>query len=364
MLKMKDFIKCGFDEEEQSFLHQLLQTVSPSGNEGECRNVVASYLKKYCNLEIDSLGNLYATAFKRLSNTEIMITSHMDEIGFQITKISDNGLAFVRRLGGVDRQTIPGSMITIADKSRDIVGVFGKISPHIQRENEKNQIIEQENLWVDFGFTSKDDAQRLITVGDYVGLSPNYKYSINNKCIFSKGLDNKISVFILAILLKRLAILNSMPKNLTAVFTVQEEIGCRGAMVATRLLNPKVAICLDVAIASDIPGMTSKTFMSDLYLDQGPALCIAPDNTTELVNSLKELAIENKIPYQITTGLSPANGTEASIVQTCNSGVATANIGIPSRYMHSAVEMCSLIDAHYTINLLTEYLNTHFLRVM
>lgn len=345
-----------FTKDELNFLNNLLDTVSPSGAEQETTRVVYDFLKNSCNLEYDFIGNLYAYK-KHLIPEGIVITAHTDEVGFQITKVTETGLIYVRRLGGLDRQTMPGTMLCIADKPRELIGVFGKTSPHIQLESEKSKVIELDSLWVDFGFVNKAEALSHVSIGDYVGVIPNHRFDIGMRTCISKGLDNKISVFILAVTISRLMRKNELPDDFTAVFTVQEEIGCRGALIACQRLRPHKCICLDVGIATDIPTMNNQTSISDFNLHEGFGLCITPDNDQTFVKQLATIAIKEAIPFQYTTCYRPAAGTETSRIQLIGNGVSTAHISLPNRYMHSAVEMCSLYDSACTIKLLLRFLS-------
>ncbi len=346
-----------FSESELIFLKDLLSTVSPSGAEQEATKVVYDYLKDYCRLKYDLIGNLYAYD-DHLSEGGIAVTAHTDEVGFQVTKITDTGLVYVRRLGGLDRQTIPGTMLCVAGKTRELVGVFGKTSPHVQSEDEKSKVLELESLWVDFGFKNKTDATEYINIGDYLGVLPNFRYDIGRQTCISKGLDNKISVFILAITISRIVQGGkSLPDEFTAVFTTQEEIGCRGAIIASHRLKPQKCICLDVGIATDIPSMINQVAISDFNLHEGFGLCITPDNDSIFVKKLASIAAKESIPYQYVTGYRAVTGTETSRIQLTGHGVSTAHISIPNRYMHSAVEMCSLYDSYNAVQLLMRYIS-------
>lgn len=347
-----------FSKTELTFFKDLLSTVSPSGSEKETTKVVYDYLKEYCDLEYDLIGNLYA--FKNnLSSDGIVVTAHADEVGFQVTKITDKGLIYVRRLGGLDRQTMPGTTLCVAGKTRELLGVFGKISPHVQPEIEKSKIIELESLWVDFGFRNKAEAIEHISIGDYLGVVPNFHYDIGMRSCISKGLDNKISVFILAIAISRIVQCGkNLPNGFAAVFTTQEEIGCRGAVIACQRLKPQKCICMDVGIATDIPSMKKQTSISDFNLHEGFGLCITPDNDSEFVKQLASIAEKESIPHQYTTCYRPAAGTETSKIQLTGNGISTAHISIPNRYMHSAVEMCSLQDAFSAVQLLVKYISS------
>ncbi len=353
---MLNLLSSQFSEKELNFLNDLLDTVSPSGAEQETTKAVYNYLKDLCALEYDLVGNLYAYK-KDLVTDGLVITAHTDEVGFQITKITDAGMIYVRRLGGLDRQTMPGTMLCIANKPREIVGVFGKSSPHVQPELEKAKVIELDSLWVDFGFSNKTEAMTYVNIGDYMGVVPNHRFDIGMRSCISKGLDNKISVFILAVTIARLIQKDGLPNDFTAVFTVQEEIGCRGALIACQRLRPRKCICLDVGIATDIPSMKNQTTISDFNLHEGFGLCVTPDNDSAFVKQLASIADMEAIPYQYTTCYRPAAGTETSRIQLIGNGVSTAHMSLPNRYMHSAVEMCSLQDSASAIKFLVHFLS-------
>lgn len=340
-----------FKADELIFLQNLLNTSSPSGNEYELVKEVCIFLNGICDLQTDSIGNLYIRSLNH-TTSEIMITAHGDEVGFQVTQIDSKGFCYMRKLGGLDKQTIPGTILCISGKERSLVGVMGKIPPHIQNANDKEHTLELNSLWVDFGFSEKKEAESYIEVGDYLTAYPNYYWSNNETCIISKGLDNKISVFILAVSMRRLAISNELPTNIVGVVTAQEEIGCRGSIVATQNIKPKIAMCLDVGITTDIPNGGVYKELSLFNIGQGLGLCITPDNNSKLTKLLQTICKEKNIPFQISTALRPAGGTETARIQLENGGIPVCHISIPNRYMHSCVEMCNINDAYSTVNLL------------
>lgn len=340
---------------EIKLLIDLLSTNTPSGNEGQIISIIKKEMRGVCKLETDCLGNLYMYTGGHKGAT-VMLTAHCDEVGFQITDIDNDGFAYIRRLGGLDRQTIPGTKVVALTKKGDIVGVFGKKSPHVQNDEEKKKVIEIEDMWIDFGFSSKDEAQKVITIGDYVTAYEKPHLSYDNHSIVSKALDNKISVFILLEVVKKLS--NSdVNIPVVCVATTQEEIGCRGGIVASHRISPDIAMCLDVGIATDIPGMSKKTY-GNFKLGDGPGICRTPENNEKFVELLKETAKFNNIKYQFITGFRPVGGTETGRIQLSSNGVVTAHISIPNRYMHSVVEMCNLDDIENAINLITKTIHT------
>jgi len=332
------------------FLQSLLRTQSPSSAEGEMTAAVNDYAKTFCSTETDVMGNLYLR-LGRDDGRRVMITAHCDEVGFQVVHVDDNGLAYVRKVGGIDRQTLLGSPVVVMRRDGKVAGVFGKKSPHLQTEKDKGSTPELEEMWIDMGFTSRQEALEHIAIGDFATATAPTQLLNNGKRITGKALDNKIGVFVMTEVMRQLAD-KRLPISLTAVCTTQEEIGSRGAVVAARRISPALAFCLDVGTATDIPSV-KKQARGDVRLGRGPLLYRNADNNGDLLRLLTETAETNAIPYQMGVGSKISGGTETSHIQTLGGGIATANLSIPNRYMHSAVEMCDMDDVGNAIRLLT-----------
>ena len=347
-------------QDDIAFLEKILLTNTPSGNEREIIRLLKEQ-PDICDMNTDIMGNLYLKTGS--GPGKVMITAHCDEVGFQVTSIDENGFVYVRRLGGLDKHCIPGTKVVVTGSNPPICGVFGKKSPHIQTKEESGKLLELEDLWIDFGFDSKDDASDHIHIGDYITAMATPMILSNKNRIVSKGLDNKISVFILWEAMKILSKMSLDSIEVTGVVTTQEEIGCRGGIVATQIVKPDIAFCLDVGIATDIPSKLDKK-CGNFRLGDGPGINRNPDNNEMLEKLLIEVADKNDIKYQQTIGFCPTGGTETARIQLLSEGVVTANISIPNRYMHSAVEMCDLSDAENCIKLIVaaikELNNTDF----
>lgn len=338
------------------FLKDILQTNSPSGCEGQIVSLLRECMGAFCEMETDTIGNLYMWANKSAEGMAVMISAHADEVGFQVTHIDREGFIYFRSVASVDPQTIPGSKVIALTKNRELHGVIGKKCPHVLEGKERDKPLNIQDLWIDFGFESKEEATQYIECGDYITLASELKMTSNGKRIISKALDNKICVFILAEVIKRLSKKN-FPLNIVGVATTQEELGCRGCIVAANRIKPDIAFCLDVGIATDVPSMSKQKF-GTLDLGKGVGIIRNADNNEVLTNTLIETAKKNEIPYQKTIGYSSTGGTESAFIQLTKDGVATANISIPNRYMHSLVEMCDLRDVECAIELLVAEINT------
>ena len=188
-----------------NLLEKLLQTSSPSGTEEGITSIVQNEVGGSFKTEYDSLGNLYISKGK--GNLKIMITAHCDEVGFQITAIDKDGFARIRRIGGADKYVLPGSVLVTHCGEKSIFGVIGKKSPHSQNEQDRNSFPDlSSNLFVDFGYSSKNEAERYIHVGQNLSFAPNRYWLNENKILVSKALDNKLGVFVMLESLKLIQI--------------------------------------------------------------------------------------------------------------------------------------------------------------
>lgn len=334
-------------------LEKLLQTSSPSGTEESITSIIQNELHGLYKTEYDSIGNLYI--LKGKGNQKIMITAHCDEVGFQITAIDNNGFARIRRIGGADKHVLPGSVLVTHIGEKSVFGIIGKKSPHSQNEQDRTSLPDlSSNLFVDFGYSSKNEAERYIHVGQTLSFASNIYWLNENKRLVSKALDNKLGVFVMLESLKLVEINNDI--QIIGVATTQEEISGKGAYISSSQIQPDILFVIDCGVATDIPCRFDWNY-PELNIGKGPAICINADNSKMLVNTMKNVAELNDIPYQLYPGNVYSGGNEASIVWN-SSKVKVANIFIPIRYMHSNCEMCEWSDVDYTIKLLTSTIQT------
>ena len=331
-------------------LLRLLGTNSPSGNEFQVYDYIVENLNGKCAITQDILGNCYL----RIGNDrglKILITSHCDEVSFQVTDIAPDGFVYFRPVASPDRQTIPGSKVCLVKQGLELIGVVGKKPPHFTKYEEACTVPGINDLWIDFGFDTKEDISRYVEIGDYMVLYSPPMLSFDKTKIISKALDNKVGVFIVTELFERLSKEN-VPICVIGAVTVQEEVECRGAILAANRVKPDIAFCLDAGLATDIPPMKSIHEFGKLALGAGAGININPENNAKLTSLLETVAIENGLNYQKTVGYRAVKGTETNHIQISANGAATALVCVPERYMHSTVEMCSISDISQTIELL------------
>ena len=335
---------------EQIFLERLLNSHSVSGFEEGASRIYEEYVKQYSSVFRDSLNNCYAV-LNPSSDKHILVEAHIDEIGFQVTYIDDMGFVYVRQNGGIDCATLPGSIVEIHTSDNKVVpGVIGKRPIHVQKPDERAKVVELEELWIDTGL-SKENVLELISVGDVVSFRPN-SFLIDDTRIVSKGLDDKIGVFIIAEVIRRLS-KEKLDIGVCAIATVQEEVGCKGAKVCVENVKPQMAISVDVGFATDVPNISKKKY-GDIALGLGPIINCNTDCNREMVNIARSVAKDIGIDVQLNANSISTGGTNTASLQVSNKGVKTLLLSIPNRYMHTQVEMCDLRDAKSTIELIVE----------
>lgn len=328
------------------FLVNLLNNNSASGDEYAEANLFCDNLSSICDYCIDLLGNAICRIDKN-SDKSVMLEAHIDEVGLQVSSVDEMGHIHIRRSGSIDNMTLLGQTVIISNEKGSVRGVIGKKPIHISGA-EQDKPVSVEDMWIDICAENKEDALSKVAIGDYVTIAPNCRIEGNK--VISKGLDDKIGVFIIAEAMKRLA-KEDLNINLYACAAAQEEVGCRGCKVAAERIKPDYAICVDVGFASDFPGMDELKY-GKMELGKGVVINYNCDNNPELVKMAKQLAEEKNIPHQLYTFPSATGGSDAAFVQLAGTGVKTILLSIPCRYMHTPVEICDMGDVEAAIDLI------------
>ncbi|WP_129600206.1 M42 family metallopeptidase [Anaerophilus nitritogenes] len=321
-----------------NLLKKLTQAYGPSGNEEQIRTIIKEEIKDYVDeIKADTMGNLIA--IKHGTGKKIMIASHMDEIGVIITGIDDNGFLRFANMGGVSSFT---SLYQRVQFANGVVGIIGM--EHI--EDMKN--LKLEKMYIDIGATTKEDAQKKVSLGDVGSFLGDY-HDLGD-FITSKALDDRIGCFIAIEAIKKI---KQTPHELYFVFTVQEELGLRGSKTAAFGIDPNLGISLDVTSTGDTP----KAKHMAIKLGEGPAIKIK-DNSLLVHPTVKNLMIhtakENNIPYQLE--ILEFGGTDSGAIHLTKSGVPSGVISIPCRYVHSPSETIHKKDIENAISLLSKIL--------
>ncbi len=329
-------------------LKKICETPGAPGFEKKIREVVIKEIKPLCDsIDIDNMGNV--VAFKKgKKNKKVMVAAHMDEIGFIVTHIDDKGFVFFHTLGGFDPKTLTSQRVIIHGK-KDVIGVMGSKPIHVMSPEERTKMPKTTDYFIDCGL-SKKDVEKYVSVGD--AITREREFIELGDCVNCKSLDNRVSVFVLIETLKKLKG-KSIPYDLYGVFTVQEEVGIRGANVSALKIQPDFGFGLDTTIAFDVPGAKPQEMVTKL--GDGAAIKIMDSSTIcdyRMVNYMKEVATKNKIKWQ--PEILPAGGTDTAGIQRMTAGGSISGaVSIPTRHIHQVIETIHKKDLEGAINLLT-----------
>jgi endoglucanase len=342
-------------KESFEFLKKLLETQSPSGFEQGIQRVVKKRMSKFADtIEIDVHGNLIA-AINPDAPVRVMLAGHCDQIGFMVTHIADNGYISFSPIGGLDPSVLPGSEVVIMTNEGPLPGVLGYTPVHLLPPAQRGGAIDMSRLWIDVGFDTPAAVKKRVSVGDPATVRLEAR-RLGKNVLSSPGCDDRVGLFVVmeALRLFRASVRGKkrFPVGLFAVSTVQEEIGLRGAKTSCYGIDPQVGIAVDVTHASDNPGADPKQ-VGTVKLGSGPTIARGPNINPVIEKLLIETAKKKKLKYQPLS--SPgATGTDANMIQVSRSGVAAALLGIPNRYMHTAVELVDLRDLETSAALINE----------
>ena len=264
-----------------------------------------------------------------------MLAAHMDEVGMMIKDITEDGKLKFVTAGGMDSRIMPGQHVRVGTKK--IPGVIAQKSIHLQDKEERESVVKQKNLYIDIGAKEKSDASSLVSLGDYAAFSSDPVLFGENR-LKAKALDDRAGCVILLELMQRV-----WPFELYACFTVQEEVGLRGARVAANRVMPDIGVVIEGTTCADVPGV--KEHEQSTLLGKGPALSFA-DRTSigdrELLEHFVKTAQEEKIPYQWKQ--TATGGNDAGKIQTSGAGVKVITVSVPCRYIHSPVSVLDIMD--------------------
>ncbi len=312
-------------------LKELSEAVGVSGSEDAVRKIVLQAIDGHVSqIRIDPMGSV--TALKKgtgENSLRVMIAAHMDEIGFMVRGFDGDGLIRFSNIGGIDERILPGKRVKIGS----VNGVIIWTPIHL---NKDQNVVRLANLRIDIGATSKDDAASKVKLGDRIGFDSRFM-ELGDRMLRGKAFDDRAGCSLLIDVLQG----DSYPVDVLAAFTVQEEIGLRGAKVAAQTLKPEVAFVLEGTTANDIPNpLADPDDMTEpnptCRQQQGPAISVMDSSMIadrRLVRFLRETAAAESIPYQLKTAL--GGGTDGGSIHLSTAGVPTAVISMPCRYIHS-----------------------------
>lgn len=332
-------------------LKEICETPGAPGFENPIRKVVQRELENICDRHwTDNMGNVIAFKKGKSSDKKVMIGAHMDEIGFIVTHIDEDGFIYFNPLGGFDPKTLTSQRVVVHGK-KDLIGVMGSKPIHVMTPEERTKGVKLTDFFIDMG-RPKKEVEKYVSIGDPI--TRQRELIEMGKCVNCKSIDNRVSVFILIEALKRI---KKPAYDVYGVFTVQEEVGVRGAQVATLSIQPDFGIGLDTTIAYDLPGAQAHEKIT--HLGKGTAIKIMDGMTicdSRMVRFMKDTADRNKISWQ--PEILHAGGTDTAGIQRMTAGGAIAGaISIPTRHLHQVIEMADKDDIKSSIDLLISCLN-------
>jgi len=328
--------------DSKTILERLSNAHGLSGYEGNVRQIIEEEIKPYVDeIKTDRMGNLIAT--KHGGRPVVMLAAHMDEIGLMVKYVDDKGFVFFTKSGGWFDQTLLNKRMVLHTEQGTVYGVIGSKPPHAMKEEDKKKPVLAEDMFIDIGATSKDDAEKMgVKAGTPITPDMEFK-SLGNDRVTGKAFDNRAGC---AMLIEALREMKDVKATVHAVFTVQEEVGLKGAKTSAFGLNPDVALATDVTITGDHPGIEKKH--SAIEVGKGPSVTVSDAEGRGVIvpepvlKWLKEAAESNKIPYQLEVGV--GGTTDASAIHLTREGIPSGVISLPTRYIHTPVSVLSMGD--------------------
>ncbi|MBC7119032.1 MAG: M42 family metallopeptidase [Methanobacteriaceae archaeon] len=335
-------------------MKRLSEANGISGFEDEIREIIKDELNgQVDNIEEDNLGNLIMTREGDPKAPSIMLAAHMDEIGLMVRYIDKKGFIRFSKIGGINDQMLLNQPVEVHGKNGPIAGVIGSKPPHRMKPKERKKVTSYEKMFIDIGATSREDAEKLVGVGDPVTFKAPFK-ELPNRLFTGKALDNRIGCLILIEVLKAA----ETRATIYGVGTVQEEVGLKGARTSAFKLNPDMALALDVTIAGDHPGMEEED--APAKLGKGPAIILTDASGKGIITHKKirdwllSTAEEENIPVQLE--VSEGGTTDATAIHLTRAGIPAGVVSVPTRYIHTPVGIANMDDIKNCVKLILKAL--------
>lgn len=319
-----------------ALLERLCNSDGISGDEACIRELIINEIKPYADeIKTDKLGNIIAfKKGKMCAKAKLMLSAHMDEVGFMVTDVTADGYLKFDEVGGLDRRVVLGKTVTVGKNK--INGVIGIKPIHLSRGDERNAVPRLSDMYIDIGATSRDEALKAVNYGDSVSF--NSIYENNGYTIKSKAIDDRFGCLVLIELIK-----SELEYDMYFVFAVQEEVGLRGARVAAYSVDPDFAIVVETTTAADIAGVEENKQVCKL--GEGAVISVM-DRRTIYDKRMVEMAFEcaEKVGAKAQYKRAVAGGNDSGAIHQSRGGVKTLAISLPCRYLHSSVTVANTSD--------------------
>lgn len=339
-------------DETYIFLKEMVDAPSPSGYEQPAAAVWRRVASDVADTIVgDVLGNSIATRNPK-GSPRIMLAGHLDEIGFIVRYITDEGFIHFGQIGGHDTTVVVGQRVVVHGANGPQPGVVGRKAIHLMSSEERKKSVETEDLWVDIGAKDKADALKHVAVGDPITYAVGLE-RLSEDIVTSRAFDDKMGAVVVEETL-RLLKGKSIKACVVGVATTQEEVGLRGSKTSAFGAECELGIAIDVGHSTDYPNSDKKK-VGDFKLGSGPIITRGCNINPKVAKLLIETAEEKNIPYQV-EGNPSATGTDANTMQMTRAGMATGLLSVPLRYMHTPNEVMSLSDWENTAKLLAAFI--------
>jgi endoglucanase len=332
------------------FLEALLTVTGPSGYETPAADIWRDSARTFASeVTSDTVGSSVARVAADGDAPLVGLVGHIDEIGLVVKHISDEGVLRFGPLGGWDPQMLVGQRVQVQTANGPVPGVIGRKPIHLLEEDERKQVVKLEQMYIDIGASSRDDAARLVAVGDpaVIAVKP---IELANGRIASKAMDNRLGAYIVLEAARRLAAEEASRWGVAAVAAAQEETTFAGARTSAFALDLQACIVVDVTFAADVPG-SDPAKQGDAKLGKGVQIARGATLHPRMTQLLIETAEAENIPYVVAVP-GRSSGTDADAIHLARAGVPCGLVSVPLRYMHSPVETAQLADIEHAIELL------------
>jgi len=336
-------------------LKELSLTPAISGHEEKIREIISRELEDNVDeIKTDDMGNIICTKKGEDTAPTVMLASHMDEIGLMVKYIDDNGFIRFIKIGGINDQMLINQAVIIHSENGTYPGVIGSKPPHVTKPEERNKVIKFTEMFIDIGANSKEEAEKMVSVGDMITFRSWFEEYPNDK-VMGKALDNRIGCYVMMEIMKRV----DSRATIYGVGTVQEEVGLKGARVSSYSLNPDYAFALDTTLSGDHPGITTEE--APCEMGEGAAVILADRSGDGIITPkvMKDMIInaakKEDVKYQLE--VSDGGTTDGTAIHLNRDGILTGVVSVPTRYIHTPVSVASAEDIESTIELMVAILN-------
>ncbi len=345
------------DEKALDVLKRITESFGPSGFERETAKIIKEYMKPYSDdVLTDKLGSIVFVCKGDAERPHVLLAGHIDEVGFVVSGIDEKtGFLSFNPLGGWWDQVLLSQRVIVRTEKGDIYGVIAAKPPHLLTDEERRKPVDRRDMYIDIGATSgKEAIEAGVKIGDPIIPWSPFMLTNNGKVAMGKAFDDRIGAFVMMEAIRRMKENNiDHPNTIYGAATVQEEVGARGAQTVAHIVDPDVALVIEVDIAGDVPGI--KPTEAPTKMGKGPSLCTY-DSTMIPNQPLKEFVIkvakEAGIPLQLSQ--IARGGTDAGRIHISRAGCPSVVIGVPTRHIHSHIGLLSLEDVQNTVKLIIE----------